>query len=294
MDNLFSAAVIVGLAIWTGALAARRGQVRWHWVVAALIVPVFSLLALLFYTRISFLRGRPKDLLNQVFWWKTPKSSRKALKQARRLEQDYKQAIKHSQKMHADLESQLKEVEDVRGKKLKRLQVVLGLEIYELWISTPVWSGPIDGVEAEVVDDSQVVQRLTLTRFAIAGPLSIFAPKRSTHGDVRLLVSGPEFRYAFAISVKDKSAAQKKAYDLANTINHAAMQAEGLRRQRQETAKELRPLANQSVPSESVRQRFDLIWDFVEGLPDELRDYVESRLSISKDLNPGSVLPPPG
>lgn len=300
MDDFFAFAVIVGLAWWTGRRARKSGRNRWRWTIASLIFPVFATLILLSSQRFPWLLHGPGSYEDRLFWWRVPKQARTALARARELESDYKRVTRENSRLHnrdSYQRAKLREVDSPHGRQLMRSGRVV---VHELWISTPVWQGPIDGVKATVVDDSQVVQRLTLTRFAVAGPLSVFAPKRKTIGNARILIEGPHFSYSAVPLSQGKDAAQREAYRLADAINNAGIRAGDVRRQREAVAGH-RTLGSEPPPRliiDQVEHRHKLLRNFVDGQPSEVRDILLRRIpAAGRRLNymeQESVdLPPP-
>ena len=69
---------------------------------------------------------------------------------------------------------------------------------------------PLAGVTASVESGEALSQRVTLTRFAAMGLLSLAAKKKSG-GESYLLVEGPEFAWTFEVKRGDQAKAQKFA-----------------------------------------------------------------------------------
>ena len=69
---------------------------------------------------------------------------------------------------------------------------------------------PLDGVTASVESGEALSQRVTLTRFAAMGLLSLAAKKKSG-GESYLLIEGPEFAWTFEVKRGDQAKAQKFA-----------------------------------------------------------------------------------
>jgi len=286
--------IIYGLIVWYTAEFARSvGRRRWVWALSALLIPLLSLGVLVFLRRFPTLVSDVREI---QFWRPGYKrlspEVREVLRRARDLERTYLSTHRSLNRRHLKLGTQLEQANDKLGRQLSR---AWGVTVYEFCIKTPRWSGPIDGVEATVVDDSQVVQRLTLTRFAAVGPLSVFAPKRKMLGDVRILINGPQFSYTATALSRDKGSAQREAYRLADTINNAARNAASLRDQRKLQAKSLEGQKADLSKFGSAEIALRELHDFVDSQPSDVQSVLRQRVRLVAQGRPsGNWAPPTG
>lgn len=66
---------------------------------------------------------------------------------------------------------------------------------------------PIDGVSASIESGEALSKRVTLTRFAAMGLLSLAAKKKSG-GESYLLIEGPDFAWSFEVKRGDQGKAR--------------------------------------------------------------------------------------
>lgn len=80
---------------------------------------------------------------------------------------------------------------------------------------------PLDGVTASVESGEELSKRVTFTRFAAMGLLSL-AAKKAKGGESYLLIEGPDFAWSFLVKRGDQAKAQKFAAAIRATAAKAA------------------------------------------------------------------------
>jgi hypothetical protein len=85
-------------------------------------------------------------------------------------------------------------------------------------------SQPLTGVSCLIESGSQLDKRLTVTRFALLGPVAVFV-KKSKGGESYLTIEGPEFIWVVKIDRGEK--AHRKAREFAAKVSaHAKLVSE--------------------------------------------------------------------
>ena len=145
-----------------------------------------------------------------------------ALSRARDARNELQRVQKSQQKDVKQASKRLNAEQDPRG---RRLESGGGAVLFERHITTPQGSGNLVGVVATAADESQVVQRLTVTRMVGLGVFSLAAPKRKTVGNAYVVIEGPSVSGVATFSGGSKAGVGVTAYKFAAAVNNAARAA---------------------------------------------------------------------
>jgi hypothetical protein len=118
---------------------------------------------------------------------------------------------------------------DARTGELIHSTFKIGRSLYlyanEVWLGFPdrdgSEGGSLRGVQAEVLVNGQITQRLTATRMVLLGPLALAAPKKTGNQTLLLRVSGPRFNFTYQYPGDVTRSTINSAEKLANAINNS-------------------------------------------------------------------------
>ncbi len=198
----------------------------------------------------------------------TTRAHQRAISEA---EQRVRQAEAARRSAIAQARARLSELEDPRG---THIATYAEVELYELYISTPTGSGPIEGVSATVDTAGELVvtKRATLTRLATGGValgglgaiLALGFPKHQVDDrrELYLLVEGPAIAHVARLPADDGHLARKFATSINALSNTAPLIAAERPQQIEQARRQLLFLEADTTAVDAARHELTHIQSF--------------------------------